>query len=306
MKKVAESISDLVGNTPMLKLNRIVRHLTIEASIYAKLESFNPGGSVKDRVALSIIEEAEKSGLLYPGATIIEASSGNTGIALAYLAAIKSYQLILVMPESMSIERRKLLELLGAKLVLTPASEGMKGAISKANELVKITPNAILANQFENAANPLIHRKTTAIEIWDDTNGEIDYFVAGVGTGGTISGNGEILKQKKPSIKIIAVEPFSSPVLSGGKSGSHRIQGIGAGFIPPILSLDVIDNIVTITDEDAVKGMRLLANIEGLMVGFSSGAALMACIQVAQREESKGKSFVVIFPDTAERYLSMI
>lgn len=306
MKNIAENLTQLIGKTPMLKLNGYSKYNQLDANIITKLEYFNPGGSVKDRVGFSIIKEAEISGMLNKDTTIIEATSGNTGIALAYIAAAKGIRLILTMPETMSIERQKILIMLGAELILTPGAEGMKGALKKADELVQQIPGAIMARQFENPANPKIHRETTAIEIWNDMDGNIDIFVAGVGTGGTITGTGEILKQKKPDIKIIAVEPSASAVLSGGQPGLHKIQGIGAGFIPPILNLGIIDEIITVQNEDALKTMSLLAKTEGLFVGISSGAAIFAAGIIAKRPEYTGKNIVVILPDTGERYLSMI
>jgi len=301
-----KKLTDLIGNTPLLELENFNREHHTEATIIAKLEYFNPGGSIKDRVGFSMIEEAEKQGLINKESIIIEPTSGNTGIALAYIAAAKGYRLILTMPETMSIERQKLLTALGADLVLTPGSEEMPGAIRKANELRMVYPNSIVLQQFRNPANPEIHRTTTAIEIWNDTDGEIDFFVSGVGTGGTITGVGEVLKQRNPGIKIVAVEPFNSQVIAGSKPGLHKIQGIGAGFLPEILNKEVIDEIIPVKDEDALCTGRELARIEGLLVGISSGAAVYAALQLAQRNENKGKRIVVILPDTGERYLSTL
>ncbi len=306
MARIAKKLTDLIGNTPLLELENFNREHHTEATIIAKLEYFNPGGSIKDRVGFSMIEEAEKQGLINKESIIIEPTSGNTGIALAYIAAAKGYRLILTMPETMSIERQKLLTALGADLVLTPGSEEMPGAIRKANELRMVYPNSIVLQQFRNPANPEIHRTTTAIEIWNDTDGEIDFFVSGVGTGGTITGVGEVLKQRNPGIKIVAVEPFNSQVIAGSKPGLHKIQGIGAGFLPEILNKKVIDEIIPVKDEDALRTGRELARIEGLLVGISSGAAVYAALQLAQRNENKGKRIVVILPDTGERYLSTL
>lgn len=300
--KISSELIELIGNTPLLRLNRITEDLGVE--IAAKLESFNPGGSIKDRIALSMIEDAEARGLLRPGSVIIEATSGNTGIGLALVSAVKGYKLILTMPESMSIERRSLLAAYGAELVLTPAQDGMTGAVRKADELAAQTPGSFVPQQFKNPANPEAHRRTTAEEIWRDTDGKVDVIIAGVGTGGTITGIGEALKPRKPDLKMIAVEPAGSPVLSGGQAGRHMIQGIGAGFRPDVLNLDVIDEIITVTDEDACAVSRRLAREEGLLVGISSGAAAYAALEVAKRPESKGKLIVVILPDTGERYLS--
>jgi len=306
MARIAKKLTDLIGNTPLLELENFNREHHTEATIIAKLEYFNPGGSIKDRVGFSMIEEAEKQGLINKESIIIEPTSGNTGIALAYIAAAKGYRLILTMPETMSIERQKLLTALGADLVLTPGSEEMPGAIRKANELRMVYPNSIVLQQFRNPANPEIHRTTTAIEIWNDTDGEIDFFVSGVGTGGTITGVGEVLKQRNPRIKIVAVEPFNSQVIAGSKPGLHKIQGIGAGFLPEILNKEVIDEIIPVKDEDALRTGRELARIEGLLVGISSGAAVYAALQLAQRNENRGKRIVVILPDTGERYLSTL
>ena len=302
MERIFEDITKTIGNTPLVKLNRITEGLA--ARILVKVESFNPLSSVKDRIGVAMIEDAEKRGVLQKGATIIEPTSGNTGIALAFTCAAKGYKLILTMPETMSIERRQLLAILGAELVLTPGTEGMRGAVNKAEELVKSMKNAIILQQFANPANPEIHRKTTALEILNDTDGNIDIFVAGVGTGGTITGIGEVLKKKNKNIKVIAVEPLASPVLSGGKAGPHKLQGIGAGFVPDVLNLGIIDEIVQVTDIDAGDVARKLAKLEGILVGISSGAALWAAMEVAKRKENKGKTIVVILPDSGERYLS--
>lgn len=299
--RIAKNLTELIGKTPLLALTKLSAGLP--GSVVAKLEYFNPGGSVKDRIGLSMIEQAEQEGKLKKGSTIIEPTSGNTGIGLAWVAAVKGYTIILTMPESMSIERRKLLKYLGAQLELTPASRGMTGAIEKAEELSKKIPHSFMPQQFKNSANPEIHRRTTAEEIWLDTAGNIDIFVAGVGTGGTITGIGEVLKKRKKSIKIIAVEPASSPVLSGGTPGSHVIQGIGAGFIPEVFNRKIVDEIISVSNEDALATARLLVR-EGLLVGISSGAAAHAALQVARRESMRGKIIVVLFPDTGERYLS--
>jgi cysteine synthase A len=306
MGRIAKKLTDLIGNTPLLELGNFNREHETEATIIAKLEYFNPGGSVKDRIGFSMIEDAEKQGLINKESVIIEPTSGNTGIALAFIAAAKGYRLILAMPETMSIERRNLLKALGAELVLTPGSEGMLGAIKKANELNSIYPNSFIPQQFKNPANPEIHRTTTALEIWNDTDGNIDFFVSGIGTGGTITGVGEVLKQRNPEIKIVAVEPFDSQVIAGGKPGPHKIQGIGAGFLPDILNKEIIDEIIPVRNEDALRTGRELARTEGLIVGISSGAAVYAALQIAQREENKGKRIVVILPDTGERYLSTL
>lgn len=301
---IYRTASELVGRTPLLELSNIEKEKKLDATVLAKLELFNPAGSVKDRVALSMIENAEEKGLLKEGSVIIEPTSGNTGIGLASVAAAKGYRLIITMPETMSVERRKLMLAYGAELVLTEGAKGMKGAIAKAEELQKEIPNSIIAGQFVNPANPDAHRKTTGPEIWKDTDGEVDIFIAGVGTGGTVTGVGEYLKSKKPDVKIIAVEPSDSPVLSGGKAGPHKIQGIGAGFVPEILNTTVYDEIIPVESEDAFAAARLLARKEGVLVGISSGAALHAAFTVAQRPENKGKTIVALLPDTGDRYLS--
>jgi cysteine synthase len=302
MSKIYNDITKTIGSTPLVRLNRIAQGLP--AAILAKLEMKNPLGSVKDRIGLAMIEAAEAKGLINRDTTIIEPTSGNTGIALAFVCAVRKYRLILTMPETMSIERRKLLKHLGAELVLTPGSEGMKGAINKAKEIVSRTLNAYMPDQFGNPANPEIHRKTTAEEIWQDTDGGVDFLVAGVGTGGTITGVSEAIKERKPSFKSVAVEPADSPVLSGGKPGPHKIQGIGAGFIPGILNTNIIDEIITVTNDQAFETARALAKIEGILCGISSGAAVMAALRIAGRLENKGKQIVVILPSTGERYLS--
>ena len=306
MATIYQSLTELIGRTPLLELRNIEKAENLQAKLIVKLEYFNPGGSVKDRIALAMIEAAEQSGQLKPGALIIEPTSGNTGVGLAWVASVKGYQLILTMPETMSIERQNLLKALGAKLILTPGSEGMKGAIRKANELKEANPGAFIPQQFENPANPEAHLRTTAEEIWQDTDGQVDIFVAGVGTGGTLSGTATGLKRHKPTVKAVAVEPESSHVLSGGQPGPHKIQGIGAGFEPRNFRRDVVDEILPVADNDAIRTSRLLAHKEGLLVGISSGASLYAAIQVAKRPENAGKTIVALLPDTGERYLSTV
>ena len=306
MAKIAKHLTDLIGNTPLLELTNYNKTNGASATIIAKLEYFNPASSVKDRIGFAMIEAAEKQGLIKKDTTIIEPTSGNTGIALAFVAASKGYKLILTMPETFSIERRNLLKALGADLVLTPGPEGMSGAIKKAEELHASIPNSFIPQQFKNPANPEIHRKTTAEEIWRDTDGKVDIFISGVGTGGTITGVGEVLKKRNPNVKIFAVEPADSPVLSGGLKGPHKIQGIGAGFVPDVLNRSVIDGIITVKNEEAFEAGRTLARLEGLLVGISSGAATHAALQVAKRPENKEKNIVVILPDTGERYLSTL
>lgn len=304
MAKIAKKLTDLIGNTPLLELSNYNKDHNLDARVIAKLEYFNPASSVKDRIANAMIEDAEQSGKLKLDSEIIEPTSGNTGVGLAFVSAAKGYKLTLTMPETMSIERRNLLKALGANIVLTPGAEGMKGAIAKAEELKSQNPKAIILQQFTNPANPAIHRKTTAEEIWRDTDGNIDAFVAGVGTGGTISGVGEVIKKYKPEVKIIAVEPSDSPVLSGGKPGPHKIQGIGAGFVPDTYDASVVDEIIQVGNDDAIRTSRELARSEGLLVGISSGAAVHAATQLAKRPEYAGKNIVVLLPDTGERYLS--
>ena len=304
MAKVAKSLTELVGNTPLLEINNFIKKNDLKARILVKLEYFNPAGSVKDRVALAMIEDAEQQGRLKPGATLIEPTSGNTGVGLAFVAASKGYHLILTMPETMSIERRTLLQALGAELVLTNGAQGMKGAIAKAEELYQSIPGSLILQQFNNPANPAIHRRTTGEEIWRDTEGQVDLFVAGVGTGGTVSGTGEALKAHNPAIKVVAVEPSDSPVLEGGKPGPHKIQGIGAGFIPGNYKADVIDEVIGIEGDEAIKTSRELARTEGVLVGISSGASLAAAVRLARRPENAGKTIVALLPDTGERYLS--
>lgn len=306
MAKIAKAITELIGNTPLLELTAIEHKFKLNAQIIAKLEYLNPGRSVKDRIGLALIEDAEQKGILKKNSVIIEPTSGNTGIALALVAASKGYKIILTMPDTMSVERRSLLKALGAELVLTPGHEGMGGAIRKAEELKSVTSGAVVLQQFLNPSNPKMHSETTAKEIWNDTYGKVDIFVGGVGTGGTVSGVGQALKKLNPRIKIIAVEPFDSPVLSGGKSGPHKIQGIGAGFVPEIYDPTVVDEIFKVKNEDAFETGRQLAVNEGLIIGISSGAAVYAAIQIAKRVENKGKQIVVVLPDTGERYLSTL
>ena len=306
MSKIAKNLTELIGNTPLLELSNYNKSNNLNATIIAKLEYFNPGGSIKDRIGYSMIKDAEEKGLITKETVIIEPTSGNTGVALAFISAAKGYRLILTMPETMSIERRNLLKALGAELVLTPGTEGMNGAIKKADELAMTIKNSFVPQQFKNPANPEIHRQTTVEEIWRDTNGKVDIFVAGVGTGGTITGVGEILKKRNPNVKIVAVEPTDSPVLSGGKPGPHKIQGIGAGFIPDILNTKVIDEIIQVKNEEAFEVGRSLAKTEGLIVGISSGAAVFAATKLASLPENKGKNIIVILPDTGERYLSTL
>jgi cysteine synthase len=301
MSAIFENITAAIGFTPLVRINKLGCDKT---TILAKLESRNPCGSVKDRIALSMIEDAEKKGLIKAGTVIIEPTSGNTGIGLAFVCAARGYQLILTMPESMSIERRRILAMFGAKLILTPAAEGMTGAVKRAEKLLAETPNAFMPQQFKNPANPAIHRETTAKEIWADTDGKVDILVAGVGTGGTITGCGEVLKRRNKKLKVVAVEPKDSPVLSGGKPGPHKIQGIGAGFVPDVLNRDIIDEIVGVANHDAMETARQLASREGILAGISSGAAMWAAIQLSQRPGNRGKTIVVILPDTGERYIS--
>lgn len=306
MKKIAKQLTDLVGNTPLMELSNYNKSKGLKARLIVKLESFNPAGSVKDRVALAMIEDAETSGLLKPGATIIEPTSGNTGIGLAFVAASKGYKLILTMPDTMSVERRNLLKALGAELVLTPGANGMKGAIARAEELKAATPGAVILQQFDNPANPAMHERTTGQEIWRDTEGHVDIFVAGVGTGGTVSGVGAALKKHNPAVKVVAVEPTDSPVLSGGAPGAHKIQGIGAGFVPKNYNPAVVDEILQVTNDDAIRTGRELAQKEGLLVGISSGAAVSAATRLALLPENEGKIIVALLPDTGERYLSTL
>ncbi|OGS02485.1 MAG: cysteine synthase A [Elusimicrobia bacterium RIFOXYA2_FULL_47_53] len=302
MTKIYDDITKTVGNTPIVRLNRITSGLN--ADILVKVESFNPMSSVKDRIGIAMIEDAESKGLLEKGSVVVEPTSGNTGIALAFVCAAKGYKLILTMPDTMSIERRQLLKIFGAELVLTPGAMGMKGAIEKAEEITRSTPKSFMPQQFNNPANPEIHRKTTAVEIWNDTGGNIDCFVAGIGTGGTITGIGEVLKEKKPSIRIVGVEPKDSPVLSGGKPGSHKIQGIGAGFVPKVLNTAILDEIVPVSSEDAGVTARRLSLEDGIFAGISSGAAVWAAIEIAKRPDMKGKVILALLPDSGERYLT--
>ncbi len=306
MAKIYNNLTELIGATPLVEVKNIEKSEDLKARVLVKVEYFNPGGSVKDRIALAMIEDAEKSGKLKPGAVIIEPTSGNTGIGLAWVASVKGYRLILTMPETMSVERQNLLKALGANLVLTSGSEGMKGAIKKAQELQAENPGSVILQQFENPANPDVHRRTTGEEIWNDTDGKVDIFVAGVGTGGTLSGTSETLKRHNPAIKTVAVEPATSPVLSGGQPGPHKIQGIGAGFVPKNFNVEVVDVVIPIPDNEAIKASRLLAQKEGLLVGISSGAALAAALREAKKEENAGKTIVALLPDTGERYLSTV
>jgi cysteine synthase len=302
MSRIFDSIVETIGNTPLVRLNKIAEGAA--ATVLAKLESFNPLSSVKDRIGAAMIEDAERRGVLQKGSVLIEPTSGNTGIALAFVAATKGYRLILTMPETMSVERRQLLSVFGAELVLTPGAEGMKGAVAKAQELTGTTPNAVMLQQFTNPANPEIHRRTTAEEIWRDTDGQVDILVSGVGTGGTITGVAEVIKKRKTTFRAIAVEPDASPVLSEGRAGPHKIQGIGAGFVPEVLNRKIIDEVIRVKDEDAGATARKLARLEGILVGISGGAALWAALEVARRKENAGKLIVVVLPDTGERYLS--
>ncbi len=305
MGKIYENATELIGHTPLMKVSNYAKEQGIEdATLLVKVELFNPAGSVKDRVALAMIEDAEKKGKLKPGATIIEPTSGNTGIGLASVAAAKGYRTVLTLPETMSVERRNLLKAYGAELVLTEGTKGMKGAIAKAEELQKEIPNSIILGQFDNPANPAAHAATTGPEIWEDTDGKVDIFVAGVGTGGTVTGIGTFLKSKNPDIKVVAVEPADSPVLSGGKPGPHKLQGIGAGFVPSILNTEIYDEVFTVTTEEAFSSGRLIAHKEGILVGITSGAALYAAAQIAKRPENKGKTIVALLPDSGDRYLS--
>ena len=304
MSNIHTSAAELIGKTPLLELTHLEKELGLEAKLVAKLEYFNPAGSVKDRIAKAMIEDAEQKGLLCPGSVLIEPTSGNTGIGLASVAAAKGYRLIITMPETMSVERRQLMKAYGAELVLTEGAKGMKGAIAKAEELAKEIPHSFLPGQFVNPANPAIHKATTGPEIWADTDGKVDFFVAGVGTGGTITGVGEYLKSQNPAVKVVAVEPADSPVLSEGRSGSHKIQGIGAGFVPDVLNTKVYDEIIPVANEDAFATGRQIGRSEGVLVGISSGAATWAAIQLAKRPENKGKTIVVLLPDTGDRYLS--
>ena len=301
---IAKKLTDLIGNTPLLEFSNFNASKGLKAKVIGKLEYFNPAGSVKDRIALAMIEDAEEKGLLKPGATIIEPTSGNTGVGLAFVSAAKGYKLVLTMPETMSLERRNLLKALGANLILTPGTEGMKGAIAKAEVLRDETPGSIILQQFENPANPEAHRRTTGPEIWQDTDGEVDFFVAGVGTGGTISGTGEYLKSQKPDVKIVAVEPADSPVLAGGKPGPHKIQGIGAGFVPQTLNTKIYDDIFEVKNDDAFAAAKLIAKHEGILVGISSGAALHAALELAKKPENAGKTIVALLPDSGDRYYS--
>ena len=306
MSRIAKQLTDLIGNTPLLELNKFSASKGISTPLIAKVEYFNPGGSVKDRIALAMIEDAEQKGILKPGATIIEPTSGNTGVGLALVSAVRGYHLILTMPETMSVERRNLVKAYGAEVRLTSGKDGMPGAIREAEALRDSIPGSVILQQFENPANPAKHYATTGVEIWNDTDGEVDIFVAGVGTGGTVSGVGKALKEKNPNVKVIAVEPASSPVLNGGQSGPHKIQGIGAGFVPKTYDASIIDEVIDVDNDDAIRTGRQLAREEGLLVGISSGAAAFAAAQVAARPENKGKKVVVLLPDTGERYLSTV
>ena len=306
MAKIAKQLTELIGNTPLLELNKFSKAKGVETPVIAKVEYFNPGGSVKDRIALAMIEDAEQRGILKPGATIIEPTSGNTGVGLALVSAVKGYHLILTMPETMSVERRNLVKAYGAEVRLTPGKDGMPGAIRAAEALRDATPGSVILQQFENPANPARHYATTGPEIWKDTDGKVDILVAGVGTGGTISGAGKFLKEQNPNVKVIAVEPKSSPVLNGGKSGPHKIQGIGAGFVPNTYDASVIDEVFDVENDDAIRTGREVAQQEGLLVGISAGAALFAAAEIAKREENKGKKIVALLPDTGERYLSTV
>lgn len=304
--KIYNSLTELIGNTPLVELKNIEKAESLKARLLVKIESFNPGGSAKDRIALAMIEDAEMNGRLSPGATIIEPTSGNTGVGLAWVGSSKGYKVILTMPETMSDERKRLLRALGAELVLTPGAEGMTGAIAKAEELHAATPGSVIMSQFDNPANPEVHRRTTGEEIWRDTDGEVDILVAGVGTGGTLCGSGHALKAHKPSVKVVAVEPESSAVLSGGKAGPHKIQGIGAGFIPGNYDATIVDHVEPVSNDDAMNTMRMLAAREGIFAGISSGAALAAAIRLARKPENEGKTIVAVLPDTGERYLSVL
>ncbi len=304
MSKIYKNVTELIGNTPLIELTKFEEIQKLEAKVIAKVEFFNPAGSVKDRIGLAMIEDAEKKGLINKDTVIIEPTSGNTGVGLALASVAKGYKLILTMPETMSIERRKLLTAYGAELVLTPGPDGMKGAIKKAEELASQYDNAFIPQQFKNPSNPAYHEKTTAVEIWEDTDGKVDAFIAGVGTGGTLTGVAKLLKKKNPKVKIIAVEPSDSPILEGGKPGPHKIQGIGAGFLPDVLDMDLVDEVIPVSNDNAYETTKKLARVEGLLVGISSGAATYAAIQVAKRPEFKGKNIVVILPDTGTRYLS--
>ena len=304
MSKIYQTADQLIGKTPLLELTHIEKELGLQAKLVAKLEYFNPAGSIKDRIAKAMIEDAESKGLIKPGSVLIEPTSGNTGIGLASVAAAKGYRLIITMPETMSVERRQLMKAYGAELVLTDGTKGMKGAIAKAEELSKEIENSFIPGQFVNPANPAVHRATTGPEIWEDTDGEVDFLVAGVGTGGTVTGTGEYLKSQKPDVKVVAVEPETSPVLSKGVAGAHKIQGIGAGFVPDVLNTDIYDEIIPVSNEDAFATGKLIGRSEGVLVGISSGAATFAAIELAKRPENKGKTIVVILPDTGDRYLS--